>query len=101
MVNWFIVSITLVCLPVSAYAHGGGTDANGYHAGSQPYHCHGAQDTRTGANIARQRFGGFQDIDCKDFPTQRAAQIFYETNGVHDPHGLDADNDGLACEWNP
>lgn len=23
-----------------AFAHSGGTDANGCHAGSQPYHCH-------------------------------------------------------------
>lgn len=25
-----------------AHAHSGGTDANGCHAGSQPYHCHGS-----------------------------------------------------------
>lgn len=28
-------------LSSALYAHSGGTDANGCHAGSQPYHCHG------------------------------------------------------------
>lgn len=40
------------------------------------------------------------DRDCADFPTQAAAQNYY--NGqVGDPDGLDADGNGLACESNP
>ncbi len=37
-----MVAILLVALfPIgAAYAHSGGTDKNGCHAGSQPYHCH-------------------------------------------------------------
>ena len=43
------------------------------------------------------------DRDCGDFATQRAAQLFFLANGGpgSDPHGLDAEGDGLACESNP
>jgi Excalibur calcium-binding domain len=42
------------------------------------------------------------DKDCKDFRTQRAAQIFFLRHGGprYDPHRLDGDNDGIACEDN-
>ncbi len=44
--------------------------------------------------------GRFVDRDCNDFDTQREAQRFFEDEGgpQRDPHGLDADNDGIACE---
>jgi Excalibur calcium-binding domain len=43
------------------------------------------------------------DKDCKDFRTQRAAQIFFLRHGGprRDPHRLDGDDDGIACEDNP
>jgi hypothetical protein len=43
------------------------------------------------------------DKDCKDFPTQRAAQVFFLKHGGprRDPDRLDGDNDGVACEDNP
>lgn len=43
------------------------------------------------------------DRDCSDFASQRAAQIFFLSNGGprRDPHRLDADGDGIACEDNP
>lgn len=43
------------------------------------------------------------DKDCADFPTQRAAQVFFLKHGGprRDPDRLDADNDGVACEDNP
>jgi Excalibur calcium-binding domain len=37
------------------------------------------------------------DRDCADFSTQSEAQAFFEGPGS-DPHGLDGDADGLACE---
>lgn len=42
------------------------------------------------------------DKDCADFPSQRAAQIFFLKHGgpKHDPDRLDGDNDGVACEDN-
>src|SRR5688500_1422490 len=43
------------------------------------------------------------DRDCGDFSTQRAAQDFFLDQGgpQNDPHRLDADSDGIACESNP
>ena len=38
------------------------------------------------------------DLDCKDFNTWQEAQLFYEQAGPGDPHGLDRDRDGIACE---
>jgi len=40
------------------------------------------------------------DKDCADFSTWRQAQRFYERHGgpTKDPHRLDADRDGIACE---
>lgn len=40
------------------------------------------------------------DKDCSDFRSWRAAQNFYKSHGgpKRDPHRLDADRDGIACE---
>jgi hypothetical protein len=40
------------------------------------------------------------DRDCADFATQAEAQAFFEAAGgpERDPHRLDGDNDGVACE---
>ena len=41
------------------------------------------------------------DRDCGDFPT-RAAQVFFLQNSPStDPHRLDGDGDGVACDANP
>lgn len=39
------------------------------------------------------------DRDCSDFASWRQAQRFFERNGRHDPHRLDRDGDGIACEF--
>lgn len=41
-----------------------------------------------------------QDRDCSDFNTQKEAQGFFEAAGgpEKDPHRLDPDKDGVACE---
>lgn len=42
------------------------------------------------------------DRDCSDFKTQRAAQKFFKNHRPkQDPHRLDRDGDGRACESNP
>jgi competence protein ComEC len=40
------------------------------------------------------------DKDCSDFNTWRQAQNFYKKHGGprYDPHRLDGDDDGIACE---
>jgi micrococcal nuclease len=47
-----------------------------------------------------QPAGAFTDRDCSDFSTQRQAQHFYKKHRGprSDPHRLDADHDGIACE---
>lgn len=41
------------------------------------------------------------DRDCGDFKTRAEAQAFFEAAGPGDPHRLDANNDGEACESLP
>jgi endonuclease YncB( thermonuclease family) len=43
------------------------------------------------------------DRDCSDFDTQAEAQAFFEAQGgpARDPHRLDSDGDGRACESLP
>jgi endonuclease YncB( thermonuclease family) len=43
------------------------------------------------------------DRDCSDFSSQASAQEFFIAEGgpSSDPHRLDADGDGIACESNP
>jgi len=46
---------------------------------------------------------GRSDKDCADFPSQKAAQIYFLKHGGprYDPDRLDADHDGIACESLP
>jgi Excalibur calcium-binding domain len=39
-----------------------------------------------------------EDKDCSDFATHSEAQAFFEAAGAGDPHRLDRDGDGVACE---
>ena len=41
------------------------------------------------------------DRNCSDFDTQPEAQRFFEANQPGDPHGLDGNGDGQACESLP
>lgn len=41
------------------------------------------------------------DQDCGDFSTQAEAQDFFNNQGSGDPHRLDSDGDGEACEGLP
>jgi len=41
-----------------------------------------------------------QDTDCSDYSTQAQAQAVLEAD-MSDPNGLDADDDGIACETLP
>lgn len=38
------------------------------------------------------------DRDCSDFTSHRSAQQFYEAHQPGDPHRMDGDGDGRACE---
>jgi hypothetical protein len=41
------------------------------------------------------------DRDCPDFRFQEDAQAFFRNAGAGDPHNLDSDDDGIACETLP
>jgi hypothetical protein len=41
------------------------------------------------------------DCNCGDFATHAEAQLFFCWAGPGDPHGLDTDGDGIACEELP
>lgn len=41
------------------------------------------------------------DYDCTNFSTHAEAQDFLESEDSGDPHGLDRDGDGIACETLP
>lgn len=43
----------------------------------------------------------FKDKDCSDFDTQAEAQRFFEKHQPGDPHRLDGNGDGEACERLP
>lgn len=40
----------------------------------------------------------FRPVECRLFSTQTAAQRFLDAAGPDDPHNLDTDGDGIACE---
>lgn len=44
---------------------------------------------------------GTADRDCADFDTQAEAQSFLADSAPGDPHRLDGDDDGVACERLP
>jgi len=54
-------------------------------------------------NSSSNGFSPTNDRDCSDFSTQKEAQTFFELNGgpARDPHKLDQDKDGVACETLP
>lgn len=57
----------------------------------------GTADSTTRTTIST----GGMDKDCTDFSTHSEAQDFFEFAGSGDPHGLDRDGDGIACETLP
>jgi endonuclease YncB( thermonuclease family) len=53
------------------------------------------------ATVPQAPASALSDRDCGDFPSQAAAQNFFLQAGAGDPHRLDDDGDGVACESNP
>lgn len=100
------VFVAVAAFPFAALAHSGGTDLNGCHTNKKTveYHCHTKKDAavptaRAAAKTAAKTVAK-TDRNCSDFATRREAQEFYERQGgpMIDPHDLDRDHDGVACE---
>ncbi|MDD4287712.1 MAG: YHYH domain-containing protein [Candidatus Peribacteraceae bacterium] len=111
----FGIATALLLYSPLALAHPGGTDANGCHTNKKTgeYHCHGGSDTaksakteaktsakteaRTSANIICSA----NIYNCPDFTSHSEAQEVYKAcleKAGSDVHGLDGDDDGVACE---
>lgn len=52
-------------------------------------------------DFSTERPSSTGDMDCTDFSTHSEAQSFFKSAGSGDPHGLDRDGDGIACETLP
>lgn len=54
-----------------------------------------------GRRLYSRAINSNSELDCSDFPSSAAAQKFFLAQGgpASDPHNLDGDGDGLACEW--
>ena len=65
----------------------------------QPAAPNGAGEGSSPPSLAYDPSG--PDRDCGDFSSQGEAQTFFEAAGGGDPHRLDGDNDGVACESLP
>jgi len=52
-------------------------------------------------NESGSSLSGGGDKDCGDFATQQAAQSFFDAHQPGDPHRLDGDGDGKACQSLP
>ncbi len=109
-----ILMLTLLfalTLPVTSFAHGGRTASDGCHNNRKAgvRHCHSPKAskkivrTKARASARTQSRVLSNDKDCPDFSTQHEAQMFFVFNGgpINDPHRLDKDKDGIACESNP
>lgn len=68
------------------------TDPNGLDADGDGIACESLDGSSEGSPG-----GGGGDLDCADFQDQAAAQAEFDRD-PSDPNGLDADNDGEACE---
>lgn len=102
------VLLVLNCAP--AAAHSGRTNAEGCHAGTQPYHCHGGSRSSTSGSSGNGCHPAYEgaclrqgvgDYDCQggsgNGPNYVRGPV-YLPNPSNDPFRLDRDGDGVACE---
>lgn len=95
--------VAALTAPAVTLAHSGRTNAEGCHNNRKTgdYHCHKKKPKKVRTS-ARATARGVATIDrnCDDFATHEEAQEFFIQNGgpLVDPHDLDRDDDGIACE---
>lgn len=93
--------ILLLALPLAAWAHGGGLNADGCHTNRKTgeYHCHRAPaqsvaPRRFVSSVQTSQSGGF--ANCSEARAAGAAPVKRGDPG-YGPH-LDRDGDGVGCE---
>lgn len=92
-----------IITPSIVLAHGGRTNSSGCHNNRKTgsYHCHNSKKSISKSSRTSSRSTVRKDKNCSDFSTQKQAQKFFERAGgpLIDPHDLDRDSDGMACEY--
>lgn len=81
------------------------SDTGSYVCGDLGYSRFCGSATKNSSSSKRQNPGTIKnppqlqgDRDCSDFASWEEAQAFFERSGPGDPHHLDGDKDGIACE---
>ncbi|WP_366914659.1 YHYH domain-containing protein [Roseovarius sp.] len=104
-VSRLVAIVAAACSPTLSLAHSGGLDANGCHAGSQPYHCHrSASQSSNSSSDCHPSYRGAcvpiaSDVDCAGGSGNGPAYVRGPVQVVgRDVYGLDRDGDGIACE---
>lgn len=86
---------------VGALALGANAMTDNEKVGERARHTSVAESDEDYSTARLQLSTGEPDRDCGDFSTQAEAQDFMDSEGPGDPHGLDRDSDGEACETLP
>ncbi len=92
----FGAAIGNVSLTSGVRFHSGGTDANGCHAGSRPYHCHGGGTPAPTVPVTTSP----PTTAAPAAPALTCAQVGHRVYVGHDGYhpDLDRDGDGVGCE---
>ena len=81
----------LVVISSQSYAHSGGLNSQGCHAGSRPYHCHRAASEMVETNAGRNRLRcdlGSRSQECSgNYRYQAPAPQFYQLPQIGSPPG--------------
>ncbi len=73
--------VELICMvvvassPTTLRAHSGGTDSNGCHSGSQPYHCHSGASGGRSASPVSSRNGRIKYRSLRKKPAQKSLKL--------------------------
>ncbi len=64
-----LVILLSICMCVQTFAHSGGTDSRGCHAGSQPYHCHNPKSGNSSSSSTSSSSNSISDSNvAPDLP---------------------------------
>lgn len=100
--------VFLTAFPLVGFSHSGGLNAEGCHAGSRPYHCHGAQTppqaaTTESSSGCNSNYSGCvpnaSDVDCAGGSGNGPEYVEGPLRVIGtDIYGLDRNKNGIACE---
>lgn len=107
--KYFLFALIL-CIPFTSFAHPGKLNSEGCHnnKATGAYECHEVKEKKEKVTKkapkksvkSTKKITVKSEYNCSDFATQKDAQTFFIKEGgpKSDPHKLDRDKDGIACE---